>query len=492
MAEFLYFLGRFHVLLLHLPIGILLLAVVLEALSRGERFRGLASSLNVVWALGAATAIATVVLGYLHASEGGFDSAAVNAHRLTGTSLAVVAVIIALVRARFAGVYARVWAVGAVAIVALLFATGHFGGNLTHGDTYLTQYAPAPLHDLMGVPEEQVARAAPKDLASADLYLDVVAPAFRQRCSSCHNESKRKGGLSLATYAALMKGGEHGVVILAGQPDKSDLVRRISLSHDSSDFMPRDGKTPLTAEQTAAIRWWVAVGAPRKGTVQALNPAPEVLASIEVSPGLRASNPALADTLGEAMHESGGNPEPDEPADDAVNVPPAAVAALDDLERKGFAVRAISAGSPLLQADYTTSRPLTDDDMAALSEIAPQLRILNLRNAGTTDAQLKAIGTFENLTRLRLELNPVTDAGLAALSGLRKLEYLNLYGTRITNAGLLSLGSLPRLREVFVWQTQVTPAAIAEFERAHTQVKVVQGFDAKGFPDAPKVIPVVN
>ena len=53
MTEFLYFLGRFHVLLLHLPIGILLLAVVLEAASRLERFRHLAPALGAVWLLGA-------------------------------------------------------------------------------------------------------------------------------------------------------------------------------------------------------------------------------------------------------------------------------------------------------------------------------------------------------------------------------------------------------------------------------------------------------
>jgi uncharacterized membrane protein/mono/diheme cytochrome c family protein len=270
MTDTLYFLGRFHVLLLHLPIGILLLAVVLEVASRRERFRHLAAAVDSVWVLGAATAIATAVLGYLHASEGGFDSAAINAHRIAGTSLAVVATLVAVARTKFSSLYAMGWPVASVVIVALLFATGHFGGNLTHGDTYLAEYAPGFLRGLMGVSEEQVPRPAPKNLASADVYLDVVAPAFRQRCSSCHNDSKKKGGLSLASYAALMKGGEKGPVIVAGQPGKSDLVRRISLSHDDGDFMPRDGKTPLTPEQTAAVRWWVAAGAPREGTVLAL------------------------------------------------------------------------------------------------------------------------------------------------------------------------------------------------------------------------------
>src|SRR5262245_47016627 len=137
MIEWLHYLGRFHVLLLHLPIGILLLAVVLEILSRRERFSGLRASLDLVWGLGALTAIGTVVLGYLHASEGGFDGVAVEAHRIAGTSLAVVATVVALVRTKFSTLYVRAWPVGAITVVALLVVTGHFGGNLTHGAGYL-------------------------------------------------------------------------------------------------------------------------------------------------------------------------------------------------------------------------------------------------------------------------------------------------------------------------------------------------------------------
>ncbi len=54
MADFVYFLGRFHVLLLHLPIGILLLAVVLEVAVPARAVSGIwLPSLDVVWLLGA-------------------------------------------------------------------------------------------------------------------------------------------------------------------------------------------------------------------------------------------------------------------------------------------------------------------------------------------------------------------------------------------------------------------------------------------------------
>src|SRR5690606_21029348 len=100
---------------------------------------------------------------------------------------------------------------------------------------------PMPLQRLVGT----VARPKPQDLASADLYLDVVAPALEQRCASCHNDGKRKGGLMVTSHEALLKGGESGAVIVAGRPEASDLYRRITLPHDDEAFMPKDGKTPL-------------------------------------------------------------------------------------------------------------------------------------------------------------------------------------------------------------------------------------------------------
>src|SRR5262245_1934976 len=115
MTDTLYFLGRFHVLILHLPIGILLLAVVLEVASRRKRFRHLGPALDAVWVLGALAAVVTATLGYLHAMEGGFDSAAINAHRIAGTSLAVMATLVAVARTKFAPTYAVAWPVASIA-----------------------------------------------------------------------------------------------------------------------------------------------------------------------------------------------------------------------------------------------------------------------------------------------------------------------------------------------------------------------------------------
>lgn len=477
MAELIYFLGRFHVLVLHLPIGILLLAVIAEILARRERYRALESAVGFMWLAGAVSAILTVALGYMHASEGGFEGAALDGHRLAGTSLAVVATLIWAARSKLDVAYARLWPVGIVLVVGLLFVTGHFGGNLTHGETYLVQYAPMPLQRLMGT----VARDKPQDLASADIYLDVVAPALEQRCASCHNDGKRKGGLMVTDHAALMKGGENGAVIVAGQPEQSDLYRRITLPHDDEAFMPKDGKTPLTPEQVAAIGWWISVGAPAQGLVSTFDPPAEVRTALERTLGF-GETAAAASQVASAPKAAGKK----------IDVPPADASAVTELESNGFVVRAIAVDSPLVQVDYTASRPIADEDMDRLAKIGPQIRSLNLRNAGVTDAHLATIGTFRHLESLRLELNPITDAGLAALAGLESLSYLNLYGTKVSDKGIATLSKLPQLDRLFLWQTSVTQAGIAQLKREHADLIVDEGFDPRRFPEGPKVIPVVN
>jgi hypothetical protein len=300
MTDFMYFLGRFHVLALHLPIGILLLAVLLEILSRRPRLRALEGSMQMVWLVGAISALATVVLGYMHAAEGGFDGPVVNMHRWSGTLLALFAFLVWACRAEFPRAYAKGWMVAVLGTTLLLFATGHYGGNLTHGSAYLAQFAPGPLRTWAGLPEESAPRRPVTELANADIYLDVVSPALAKRCGSCHNDDKRRGRLTLTSHGKIMKGGEGGPVIVPGAPAKSDLFRRISLPHDNIDFMPKDGKTPLDAQEIVAIEWWISVGAPKAGTLGALKAPPQIQATVAGILGLNAGDPARATASNQA------------------------------------------------------------------------------------------------------------------------------------------------------------------------------------------------
>jgi hypothetical protein len=275
MDQLIYFLGRFHVLILHVPVGVLLLAVGMEVLARAPRFfvdgrSPIEPAMPLIWGAGALAAVATVALGYMHAREPGFTGAGVNHHRWAGTALAFTAVLIWAWRADAPKTFARIWPAAMLAIVALLIATGHFGGVLTHGADYLTEYAPG-----------RASRSKVTDPTAADIYHDVVAPVLTAKCGACHNEDKRRGGLSVADYSSLRKGGESGEVVKPGDPSGSELYRRITLPSSSQDYMPKNHKSPPSAAEIEVLRWWIAIGAPGKGSVGELRPPQSVASDLK-------------------------------------------------------------------------------------------------------------------------------------------------------------------------------------------------------------------
>jgi uncharacterized membrane protein len=305
MQDFIFFLGRFHVLALHLPIGIILAAVVLDWVARRDAYKSLAAVSPFLWGLAAASAVLTVALGYMHFAEGGFSGTSANAHRLFGTTVAVVSVAIWWLSRR-PELYRRVNVATGIVAVALVAITGHFGGNLTHGSSFLLQYAPGPLRALLGGD----VRPRPTSVAAADPFLDVVHPLLERRCMTCHNADKRENGFSMATYESTLKGGDTGANVVPGKSEESELYRRITLPHDDDDFMPAEGKTPLTADQVKIVRWWIDAGAPHGKTVADTGVEPEVEALLAAERGLApraaqnktsatngAADPALVDRL---------------------------------------------------------------------------------------------------------------------------------------------------------------------------------------------------
>ena len=88
-------------------------------------------------------------------------------------------------------------------------------------------------------------------------YYRSVRPILQRRCSGCHFDGKREGGLSVIAVTELVKGGEAGSSLAAGKPDESVLVQRIS---GEKPDMPLNSE-PLTAEQILTLRTWIAQGA---------------------------------------------------------------------------------------------------------------------------------------------------------------------------------------------------------------------------------------
>jgi hypothetical protein len=94
-------------------------------------------------------------------------------------------------------------------------------------------------------------------IAEAEQFADNVAPILRQRCVTCHNPTKARGGLDLTTGEGLQKGGEKGPVVVSGNPAKSLLFEVVN---GPKPRMPKQGPK-LTADEVADLKKWIDEGA---------------------------------------------------------------------------------------------------------------------------------------------------------------------------------------------------------------------------------------
>ena len=227
-ADWQQFLGRFHPLAIHLPIGLLVLVPLLEIF--GRRRPGLRESAGFVLGLSVFACLGSVALGYLLAYGGGESGPRVTLHLWGGIALTIIVAACWMVRS--AGLSGFAYPGMLVLILGVLSWTAHQGGSLTHGENYLFEYLPKPMRSwpLIGR-----AKAAP---AGGSFYARHINPILDANCVSCHWTSKVNGKLRLDTYEELMKGGEEGPAVVAGQPEKSLLLQRITLPVDHAKFMP--------------------------------------------------------------------------------------------------------------------------------------------------------------------------------------------------------------------------------------------------------------
>ncbi len=134
-------------------------------------------------------------------------------------------------------------------------------GN-TEDETKVSEKQAASSVDRIPYPSDQPAKA-PDVLNAAQLQeLNInVRSILAHNCYSCHNATKTKGGLRLDKKEFIFKGGENGPILVVGNPEKSDMIRRVKLPAGHDDAMPTKGKR-LSKEDIAMLEYWIQQGAP--------------------------------------------------------------------------------------------------------------------------------------------------------------------------------------------------------------------------------------
>lgn len=452
-SEMLQFFGRWHPLLVHLPIGLLVLLGFLELLSRFPRFKGANSNAGLILALAVPLSILTAFLGWLLSLAGGYDQHLLQWHKWTGIGTAVACLLAGLLyrldlkkpyRFSLAGTF------------LVLVVASHFGGSLTHGSDYLVRYAPGSLRRLLGGPAEKppIAQPKPQDFARLKAFNDVVEPALQKNCVGCHGPEKSKGKLRLDSLDAVLKGGSSGPTVIPGKAAESELVRRLKLPQTDEDHMPPDGKPQPSQDEVALLQWWIDAGAPGDKLLADLRPPTSIKRIIATRLGIQ--TPVAKATPPKSIAE----------------VMPVA---SNLVQKLNVSLGTVSAKESWFQCNASIlGTNFGDAELAQLAPLGPNLRWLDLAGTKVTDAGLSNLAAMPNLLRLHLERTGVTDSGLASVADLPNLEYLNLYGTAVTDAGVERLGQMPRLKQLYLWQTEATSNGANAFVEARTDRNQLQ------------------
>ncbi|MGJ8643591.1 MAG: c-type cytochrome domain-containing protein [Luteolibacter sp.] len=460
MPDLIHFLGRFHPVVLHLPIGIFSLVMLQEMWGIVSRkYPG--AGLLAVFA-GVVSAVVAVLLGFLLYQGGTYDpeNDLVKDHLWGGIIFACAAVVTFI---------AKWWSVSRgtskAPYILLLFSTmgvmgyaSHDGASITHGPTYLTEYAPNPVRELMGLEPKKVKEPVVlKPLAERVVYADIIQPIFDRRCVECHKADKAKGKLRMDTFEWVMEGGKEGSGIDPGEALDSNIIFRAELPVDDEEHMPPEGKKDILDHELLIVKWWIDEGADPEVIMSDLEAPEEVLAAIA-----KMDEDVSLDTAAVS------------PEEEEIDGLRGDVMRLVEIFPGALSYDAVTGGEIVFDG-VKLRKSLDDKAFAQLEPVIGEVVSMDLSATAVTDKSMTLLAKAEKLRVLRLAETGVTDASLDGLVKLESLESVNLYGTTVTDAGVKKLAALPNLKRLYLWQTEVSDSAIAELKKALPELEIIEG-----------------
>lgn len=437
--------GRMHPLLLHLPIGLLLLAVLFWIFRKEfpeESFHKINRFVLMFTAIFAASA---ALMGFFLSTEAGYTGETLTRHKWSGVALSFVCYgIYAFYDQLFIhkNAYPAVLGIGSI----LLIFTGHLGANLTHGEEFL--------FEAFNTKEEV------QFTVDNTMYEAVIFPIFEAKCVQCHNDNKVKGELNMSSVAKILKGGANGQMWIGGDAENSHFIQRAYLPLDDKEHMPPRGKAQLTDTEISILTAWVNSGAATDVAVK------------NYADSLQIKQLALNQLKAESKEVK------------TYDFPAASASTIAEVNTPFCTVASIATNSPALKANFYVAQRFDLETLENLSKVREQLIELNLSKMPLTDKDLGLLGKFENLEKLILNGTNITGEGLKELLSLKKLTSLALSNTKVNAKELNTVLTLPKLREVFIWSTALTEKEIDGLNKKYKKIAFAKGY----IPDASEMI----
>ncbi len=247
------FLGSFHPVILHLPIGLwfgLLLLLLGDTLSKERYLRSYLFG-------GACVTFFTGVMAFITGANlylaGSYSRETLVPH-MYGALFFLTGVLLFCVLVNRKARHSILWLTAIVSMAVLCFA-GHVGGVITHGEPM----DKAPWVILKKQAEEEALKMSSRKASAKDplIFDHIVLPILESRCIQCHGTTRAKGKLRMDSYKALVQGGSNGASLVPGDLKSSLLLERIHLPLSAKEHMPPKDKEQVTPEELAFLEWWV-------------------------------------------------------------------------------------------------------------------------------------------------------------------------------------------------------------------------------------------
>ncbi|MBX2815111.1 MAG: chitobiase/beta-hexosaminidase C-terminal domain-containing protein [Saprospiraceae bacterium] len=426
--------GRFHIVMLHLPIGLIFVLPVIAWVNGKGVDTSLRKLEQIVLHLVAVLTASTALAGLFLTFDAGYDPAAAKWHKWLGSLLAFAS----YVTIRIHGKNVRKGYYFALAVLmGLVFWAGHLGGKMTHGDHFL--FPPDKIDHRPNVDEH------------TPIFTAFIKPILDQHCVSCHRDGKAKGKLVMTNVSGIVQGGASGPLVMATRGDESEMIKRMRLPLDHEDHMPPRKKSQPSEADIDLIKTWIDLGADFDQSLADL----DTTESAEVFRSKYSSLPK---------------------ATVAYDFDAADADQIADLNTPFRAVRPTHEGSPALDATIFVRAVYEPVFLEELAAVGDQIVSLSLLNLPVRDEELSTVGDFKNLEKLILNGTDIDGSGLAYLRNCSQLRSLGLSECQVDFSQLQVLADFPSLREISLWNTPISPEQITALKKDMPGVQFELGY----------------
>jgi uncharacterized membrane protein len=429
------YVGKFHPLAVHLPIGILLVFLVIGFIIPREQLQKSHKIILLILLVSALSATFSCISGWILSDSGAYDTKLTSNHRNLGILLAILnwAIFFTFKKLLQSPLWIYISLLSLILITTVL--TGHLGGSITHGSDFLSP--PKPGEWFVSSPD------LTEQPTLNSTAFESASLIFEQKCTVCHGVNKQKGDLRLDTKEGFLKGGKEGA-LMANNKSGSFLLERINLPLDHDDHMPPSEKKQLTPVEISFFNWWIKSGADLSKTLAELNLPDSLRGFLTQNESSAVNNLIPQQEVGQAEKIT-----------------------LEKLNSLNVLLSPIALNSNYLSVSFMNVLP--ENRTQAMEEcvkLKQQIIWLNLDYQNLDTETWQQISFLTNLRKLSAKNSNLDDNKMNYFETLDSLVSLNLVGTKVSSSGFEKIQNLQNLESIFLYQTNIDEVGLQQLNQS--------------------------